>query len=98
MALAAPTLATLDVCSWRTPHPQLQFSETELRACPVPALLLWGGDDTVQTPQAGASAARLLPAGRLEVLPGGHGLWLEHPRRCGELLSGFLQTVERSAT
>ncbi len=97
-ALAAPTMATLDLCRWRTPHPHLQFTEAELTACRTPTLLLWGEDDKVQSPEAGAWAARLLPRGRLEVLPGGHGLWFEHPRRCGELLTGFLQDAEREAT
>lgn len=95
MGLAAPTMATLDTCRWRTPHPHLQVSEAELRSCLVPVLLIWGDQDKVQSPDAGAWAASLLPAGRCEVLPGGHGLWFEQPHACGELLTGFLQRYER---
>ena len=94
MALAAPSYATLDMCRWRTPHPHLQTTESELAACRAPLLLLWGDADKVQSPEAGEWAASLLPHGRLEVLPGGHGLWFEHPQRCGHLLTEFLHGTE----
>jgi pimeloyl-ACP methyl ester carboxylesterase len=94
MALALPSSTTLDLSRGRTPHPHLQFTEAELASCRPPVLLVWGADDRVQSPEAGAWAARLLPHGRLEVVAGGHGLWLEHPQRCGQLLTGFLQGVE----
>jgi pimeloyl-ACP methyl ester carboxylesterase len=94
MALAGPSIATLDLCRWRSPHPHLQVTDTELAACPVPVLMAWGEDDKVQSPDAGAWAARLLPEGRLEVLPGGHGLWFEQPQACGQLLTDFLQRFE----
>jgi pimeloyl-ACP methyl ester carboxylesterase len=97
MGLAGPSVATLDLCRWRTPHAHLQITEAELAACPVPVLLVWGEDDKVQSPDAGAWAAERLPRGRLEVLPGGHGLWFEHPQRCGDLLTEFLQEVEQQA-
>jgi pimeloyl-ACP methyl ester carboxylesterase len=98
MALAAPSGATLDLFRWRTPYAHLHVTEAELAACPVPLLLLWGADDTVQSPEAGARAAGLLPRGRLEVLPGGHGLWFEHPQRCGELVTEFLHGAEQPLT
>jgi pimeloyl-ACP methyl ester carboxylesterase len=95
-ALAAPSnvhaLPTMG--RWRTPFPHVAVSEAELAACPVPVLLLWGDEDRVQPPDAGRRAAALLPAGRIEVLPGGHGLWFEQPGRCGELLGSFLQDVD----
>ncbi len=94
MALSAPSVAALDLCRWRTPHPHLQVTAAELATCPVPVLLVWGADDKVQPPEAGAWAAELLPKGRLEVLPGGHGLWFEHPQRCGEALTGFLAGID----
>lgn len=94
MALAAPSYATLDLCRWRTPHPHLQTTVAELEACHAPLLLLWGDNDKVQSPKAGEWAARLLPHGRLEVLPGGHGLWFDHPQRCGQLLTEFLHGTE----
>lgn len=89
-ALAVPSTTTLELFRWRTPHPHLQFTEAELAGCHLPVLLVWGEDDKVQSPDAGEWAARHLPEGRLEVLPGGHGLWLEHPERCGQLVISFL--------
>jgi pimeloyl-ACP methyl ester carboxylesterase len=94
MALSAPSYATLDMCRWRTPHPQLQVNESELAACRPPMLLLWGDEDKVQPSEAGARAAELLPNGRLEALPGGHGLWFDLPERCGNLLTEYLHKVE----
>jgi pimeloyl-ACP methyl ester carboxylesterase len=97
MALAMPTSATAaaQTFQWRTPRPHLVFSDDQLAGCPVPTLFLWGEDDRVQGPQAGARAAEVLPRGRIEVLPGGHGLWFEDPRRCGRLLTDFLAEAER---
>jgi pimeloyl-ACP methyl ester carboxylesterase len=94
MALAVPSSTTLDLYRGRTPHRHLQFTEAELASCRPPVLLVWGADDKVQSPEAGAWAAALLPDGRLEVVPGGHGLWFEHPKRCGDLLTGFLHGAE----
>ena len=96
MALAMPTSATAAAKTfrWRTPNPDLVFSDEQLAGCPVPTLLLWGEDDKVQGPQAGVRAAELLPHGRIEVLPGGHALWFEDPRRCGRLLTDFLAENE----
>ncbi len=98
MALSVPSAATLDLCRWRTPHARLQVSEAELAACQPPVLLLWGEDDVVQSPESGRQAASLLPRGRLEVLPGGHGLWFEHPERCGRLVTDFLEGSEHQLT
>jgi pimeloyl-ACP methyl ester carboxylesterase len=95
-ALAVPSSTTLDLYRWRTPHAHLQFTEAELASCRPPVLFVWGEDDEVQAPAAGAWATRHLPQGRLEVLPGGHGLWFEHPERCGQLLTEFLRGSERA--
>jgi pimeloyl-ACP methyl ester carboxylesterase len=94
-ALGLHSSTTLELYRWRTPHPHLQISEEELTACCPPVLLVWGQDDKVQSPLAGEWAARVLPQGRLEVLPGGHGLWFDLPERCGQLLTGFLHEAEQ---
>lgn len=93
MALATPSAATLDTFRWRTPHAHLQIRAEELQRCRPPVLLLWGEDDVVQSPEAGSWAADLLPRGHLEVLPGGHGLWFDHPQRCGASVTSFLDEV-----
>lgn len=95
-ALAAPTVGTLRICRWRTPLEHLQVRAEELSTCPTEVLFLWGEDDVVQSPEAGQDAVDLLPNGRLEVLPGGHGLWFEQPEQCGTLLLEFFGTVERA--
>jgi pimeloyl-ACP methyl ester carboxylesterase len=82
---------------WRSPMPGVQFTDEELAGCPVPTLFVWGDEDKVQPPAAGERAAGLLPAGRVEVLPGGHGLWFDVPERCGEAITAFLAEVDRSA-
>jgi pimeloyl-ACP methyl ester carboxylesterase len=89
--LAVPSSTTLELYRWRTPFPHLQITAAELASCPVPVLFVWGENDKVQSPDAGAWAARLLQQGRLEVLPGGHGVWLEHPQRCGQVVTAFLR-------
>ncbi|MBS3940928.1 MAG: alpha/beta hydrolase [Actinobacteria bacterium] len=92
MGLAGPSSITLspEMFRWRTPHPRVTVTDDELAGCRVPTLLLWGEQDKVQPPAAGARAADLLPNGRLEVIPGGHGLWFDDPVRCGQILSDFL--------
>jgi pimeloyl-ACP methyl ester carboxylesterase len=96
MALSMATNATAAPQTFRgrTPNPQLVLGDEQLAGCPVPTLFLWGEDDKVQGPQAGVRAAEVLPHGRIEVLPGGHGLWFEDPRRCGRLLTDFLAETE----
>lgn len=93
--LSLGSSTTWDLYRWRTPHPHLQFTEDELAACRPPVLLVWGADDKVQSPAGGEWAARSLPRGQLEVLPGGHGLWFDHPERCGQLVTTFLREVEQ---
>jgi pimeloyl-ACP methyl ester carboxylesterase len=95
MALGVASSTTLELYHWRTPYPHVQIHEAELEACRPPTLLLWGEDDEVQSPEAGERVAQLLPSGRLEVLPGGHGLWFDHPERCGERLTTFLREAEQ---
>jgi pimeloyl-ACP methyl ester carboxylesterase len=95
-ALAAPTVGTLQVVRGRSPIEHLQVRDAELSACTTEVLFIWGDEDVVQPPSAGERAVGLLPNGRLEVLPGGHGLWFEQPERCGELILEFFGTVERA--
>ncbi|MEX2619074.1 MAG: alpha/beta hydrolase [Egibacteraceae bacterium] len=96
MALAGPTTASLGPESfrWSRPHPHLVVTDQELTNCHVPVQLIWGDTDKVQSPDAGIRAVELLPDGRIEILPGGHGIWFDAPARCGELLTDFLRSVE----
>jgi pimeloyl-ACP methyl ester carboxylesterase len=82
---------------WRRPMPGVRFTDEELADCPVPTLFVWGDQDRVQPPAAGQRAAELLPHGRIEVLPGGHGLWFDEPERCGEVITAFLSEIDSTA-
>lgn len=64
----------------------------------MPVQFIWGEQDKVQGPDAAIRAAALLPHAQVEILPGGHGIWLEHPARCGHLLTRFLAEVEHHET
>jgi pimeloyl-ACP methyl ester carboxylesterase len=96
-AIAARANATMTpaLFRWRTPVPHAAVTDEELAACEVPVLLLWGDDDRVQGVDAAHRAAAVLPDARVEVVPGGHGVWVEQPARCGELLTAFLAEVEQ---
>jgi pimeloyl-ACP methyl ester carboxylesterase len=95
-ALGLESSATMvqALASWRTPRPGVQIDDDELAGCPVPTLLLWGEEDKVQPPSAGARVVELLPGARLEVLPGGHGLAFDDPASCGASIAAFLAAVE----
>lgn len=95
LTLAGPTNTSMAPELFRRsrPHPHIPATDAELAACDVPVLFVWGQQDKVQGPEAGRRAARTLPRGRLEVLPGGHAIWFDQPTRCGQLLTEFLLEV-----
>lgn len=95
MALAGPTNASMapETFRWRTPHAHIPVTDEELAGCTVPVQFIWGDHDKVQPVHAGIRAAELLPHARVDILPGGHGIWFEHPARCGRLLTEFLPAV-----
>jgi pimeloyl-ACP methyl ester carboxylesterase len=70
-------------------------TDATLATCEVPVAMIWGDDDRVQGPEAGRHAAEVLPDARLDVLPGGHGIWVDQPERCGRLLTEFLERIEQ---
>jgi pimeloyl-ACP methyl ester carboxylesterase len=61
-----------------------------LPAITCPALVGRGEESTVSSHDAAEEAVRLLPRGRLEMLPGGHQLHLQHPERLAAALAAFL--------
>lgn len=58
-----------------------------------PALLIWGQDDRLVTPEYGKRYAELIPNARFETVPGGHMAALESPQMVGEVISDFARTV-----
>ncbi|PKN81800.1 MAG: hypothetical protein CVU47_05480 [Chloroflexi bacterium HGW-Chloroflexi-9] len=63
-----------------------------LPAITCPVLVGRGEESTVSSQDAAEEAARLLPRGRLEMLPGAHQLHLQHPERLAATLAAFLVT------
>jgi pimeloyl-ACP methyl ester carboxylesterase len=68
-----------------------------LSAVTCPVLVLWGGNDTVVTPDFGRAYAAAFPHGRFELIPGaGHLPIREEPEAVFTILDSFL-TPQRSA-
>lgn len=60
-------------------------------------LFIWAEHDTFAGPDWGRRACAMMPDARLEVLTGGHCPWTDHPQRCAELVSAFLEPADASA-
>ncbi len=72
--------------------------EEAAAAVAAPALVLSGARDRMTPARAGAELARLLPHGRVRILPGtGHMPMLERPREVLAELRAFLAGKERDA-
>lgn len=72
--------------------------EELLEGLQTPALVVWGSEDRVLNPSAGATLHGLLPRSELVVLPGiGHLPMLEVPRECARGLVRFWRRVLRAA-
>ena len=98
------TIATMRMPGWRTAmwsHLNLamragrartenHFTDDETRRIKPPVLFIWGDRDVYGGPQIGRRAVELMPAARLEVIPGGHAPFLDDPERCGALITAFL--------
>lgn len=69
----------------------------ELAGVRQQVLFIWGEDDVFAGPEYGRRACAVMPDARLEVLTGGHCPWTDHPDRCAQLLSAFLDTSDASA-
>lgn len=97
MALAGATNVSMapEMARWSIPHAHIPVTDEELAACTVPVQFIWGSEDKVQAPDAGVRAAALLADARIDVLPGGHGIWLDEPARCGDLLVEFLHHADQ---
>jgi pimeloyl-ACP methyl ester carboxylesterase len=67
-----------------------------LRGVRVPRLVLWGADDSVDSPSAGRRTARLLHA-RFVTIPGaGHLSMLAAPRAVARAIDDFVRSARSS--
>lgn len=63
------------------------------------ALIVWGGEDQVLHPSAGAAFTRLLPNSELRVMPGvGHAAMMEAPQPCAADYLRFRERVDQPAS
>jgi pimeloyl-ACP methyl ester carboxylesterase len=74
----------------RGPRRSLQPRDEELAKVGQPVLFIWGDRDAYGPPTVGHHAVSMMPNATIEVLPGGHLPWLEHPDRCAQLVQEFL--------
>ncbi|MHB1871302.1 MAG: alpha/beta fold hydrolase [Steroidobacteraceae bacterium] len=86
--------AALPLSSWRTvleqalTHPRLGVLLPRLKA---PALLIWGSEDPIMSPEDRASLEVALPHAAVHVFAGlGHDVIWERPRRVAGVISRFL--------
>lgn len=75
---------------------RVELRADELARVRQPVLFIWGEHDMFAGPDWGRRACELIPDARLEVLTGGHCPWTDHPQRCAQLLSAFLEPADAS--
>ena len=75
----------------RGARPEVAITESSVAAIEQPVQLIWGQHDPFGSPEVGRQAARLLPHGELHVVPGGHGFWVDDPKRVAGLVGPFLE-------
>jgi 2-hydroxy-6-oxonona-2,4-dienedioate hydrolase len=68
----------------------------ELNEIKVPALLIWGNNDTITPPFVGKEFNRLIPNSELHFIDKcGHAPMMEQPHAFNEILHGFLTKLSR---
>lgn len=76
---------------------RVELRAEELARVHQPVLFIWAEHDTFASPDWGRRACARRPNARLEVLTGGHCPWTDHPQRCAERVSAFLEPADASA-
>jgi pimeloyl-ACP methyl ester carboxylesterase len=85
-ALVSP-FALLSPSGWRR---RARVRPGELGRLAMPTLVVWGERDPVGTIPVARALTELIPNGRLEVLPAGHGPWLGEPTRTAAAVLAFM--------
>ena len=57
----------------------------------APTLLLWGKNDRIAPPRDAAEYHALIKDSRLEILNGGHFIFLQKPEKCTDSIASFLK-------
>ena len=71
----------------RTPRPEHQLTDAELRSFTMPLLFVWGEDDAFLSPGAGKPSVDKIPSARFVTMSGGHFPWYDDPDRCASLVA-----------
>lgn len=80
--------ALLSRSGWRRDS---RIRPDELRRLGVPTLLLWGEREPLGSVSVAQAVTDLIPRARLEMMPGGHGPWLGHPRQTASKVEDFVR-------
>jgi pimeloyl-ACP methyl ester carboxylesterase len=67
------------------------LADDVLQRIAAPMFFVWGADDPFGGEDVARTFAARVPGARLEIVPGGHAVWMDDPARVAQLLSGFLQ-------
>ena len=71
----------------RTPRPENNLTDAELRSFTVPLLFVWPEDDLFLGPAAGKPSVDKIPTARFVTMPGGHFPWYDDPDQCAALVA-----------
>ena len=71
----------------RTPRPENNLTDAELRSFTVPLLFVWPDDDVFLGPAAGKPSVDKIPGARFVTMPGGHFPWYDDPDQCAALVA-----------
>jgi pimeloyl-ACP methyl ester carboxylesterase len=71
----------------RTPRPENNLTDAELRSFTVPLLFVWPEDDVFLGPAAGKPSVDEIPTARFVTMPGGHFPWYDDPDQCAALVA-----------
>ena len=85
-ALVSP-FALLMRSGWRR---RSRVSADDLRRLAVPTLLIWGEREPLGSVSDAQEITDLMPDGRLQVLPTGHGPWLGQPEETAAAVAAFV--------
>ena len=93
-ALISP-FALLMRSGWRR---RSRVRSEDLRRLGVPTLLIWGDREPLGSVPVAREIADLMPNGRLQVLPAGHGPWLGQPEETAAAVMAFVRSSSSSAS
>lgn len=71
-------------------NPEVLFDDATLAAVEAPVRLVWGESDPFGGPDAARAFAARVPGADLQLVPGGHAVWLDDADGAADLVGSFL--------